>query len=61
MTPSLEQLFMNDGARLLLALLLVGGTLLLLATDRAVPDVLYALDGSAITFFFSVSVAKRLC
>lgn len=52
----------SDVARLALALLLVGGSIVLLGLGRDVPSVLWALDGAAVGFYFggaSVNAANR--
>lgn len=41
-----------DGARLLLAVVLLAGTLALLLTSREVPNALWGMDGAAVGFYF---------
>lgn len=48
----------NDVARVLLALALVLGTLVLLIMGKPVPDVLWTLDGAALAFYFSIAAVK---
>lgn len=48
----LADIWCNDIARVVLAALLIGGTLALLFSGRAVPDVLWGFDGAAIGFYF---------
>ena len=49
---AMNNLLCNDAARLLLAVILVGGTIALLVLERAVPDALWGLDGLAVGFYF---------
>ena len=59
LTNSLVDFVCNDIARVAIALTLLIGTLGLLFVGRQVPDVLWALDSSAVTFYFTVTVLKN--
>lgn len=50
----------QDLARVLIAVILLCGTFALLLSGRDVPVVLWTLDGSAITFYFAVGIAKNV-
>lgn len=52
MARALASFVCNDVARVAIALLLVGITGALLLTHEGVPDVLWALDGAAVGFYF---------
>lgn len=52
MGQALAEFLCNDVARVLLALLLIGGTLVLLVMRIEVPNFLIALDGAAVGFYF---------
>lgn len=52
MGAALADFICTDAARVVLALTLIAGTLLLLLQQRTVPDVLWALDGAAVGFYF---------
>lgn len=56
MGRAVTNLLCADAARLVLAVLLVGGTLILLGLRQVVPDVMWALDGAAIGFYFGGNV-----
>lgn len=47
-----QEVFNNDLSRLILAVLLIGGTILLLVMHEEVPLFLAALDGAAVGFYF---------
>jgi hypothetical protein len=59
MVRSVSAAVFSDGARFIIALVLCVGTLALLLTRTTVPDVLWALDGAAVSFYFSISIAKN--
>ncbi len=48
----------NDLSRLIIALVLIGGTVGLLFLGRDVPMALWTMDGLAAGFFFGVAVGK---
>lgn len=51
-TTAVAEFLCTDVARVVIAGLLLVGTLALLLTDRNVPEVLWALDGAAIGYYF---------
>jgi hypothetical protein len=55
----LGDLLCADGARIVLAVLLVAGTLALLLLGKDVPMALWTLDGAAIGFYFGGAVGNR--
>lgn len=55
----LAQTVINDtSVKLIIGVLMLAGTFALLLTDRPVPDVLWALDGSIVTFYFVALVTR---
>ena len=56
----LAEFLCTDLARVLIAAILLVGTLALLLTGRDVPDALWGFDGAAIGFYFGGQVAKSL-
>lgn len=58
MITAVVDIFNNDLSRAVLAVLMIAGTLLLLLTDRPVPDFLIALDGLAAGFYFGAVVGR---
>lgn len=50
---AITTVFSRETPRMLLALVLVTGTLVLLYAGKDVPPVLWTLDGMAITFYFT--------
>lgn len=59
MGQALVQFLCNDVARVLIATVLLVGTIGLLWAGKPVPDVLWALDGAAVSFYFAVTIAKN--
>lgn len=49
----------NDAIRGILALVLLCGTLALLFWEHDVPTVLWAMDASALSFYFGVTVGRN--
>lgn len=58
MAKAAVDIISDDHARFFLALVLVVGTFVLLFLSRPVPDVLYALDGTAIGFYFGGALVR---
>lgn len=56
---AIADLLCNDLARVLIAGVLLVGSFALLLSDKPVPDVVWALDGAAVSFYFSLSIAKQ--
>jgi len=52
MKTAIKDVLNNDLSRLVLAVLLIGGTLILLIMRLPVPDALWGFDGLAVGFFF---------
>lgn len=55
---TLSAFLASDVARLVIAVILVLGTIALLLLGRDVPAALWALDGAAISFYFSTITVK---
>lgn len=56
MAQRISAVLCADAARLVLAVILVAGTLVLLGFRVEVPNVLWALDGAAIGFYFGGNI-----
>lgn len=54
----LSDVFNNDLSRVVLAVICLVGTFALLLLEKPVPTEVWLLDTAAITFYFSVAVAK---
>lgn len=54
----ITDIFNNDLSRLIIAVVLVGGTFVLLYAGRDVPSAIYTMDGAAVTWFFVMVAGK---
>jgi hypothetical protein len=55
---AVREFALSDFARVVLAVVLLVGTLAIVLAGREVPAALWAFDGSAVTFYYLTAAAK---